>query len=291
MRYAFIQQQSAKLPVRTMCQLLNVQPSGYYAWLERPVRDGQQRREELKMQIHTSYQANRQVYGSPRIHQELKAQGITCCRNTVAKLMKQMGLSAVTVKPFRVRTTDSNHGFAVAENLLDQEFEAQRPNQVWLADITYIPTEEGWLYLAGIKDLCTRKIVGWSMAEHLRAELVRDALAMAIGRQCPGSDLIHHSDRGVQYACREFQAALTNHGIVCSMSRKGNCYDNAPMESFWGTLKQELVYRRPFPSRAEARRAIFEYIEIFYNRQRRHSALDYASPEQFERQALKEQAA
>ena len=232
-----------------MCQVLNLSRSGYYAWRDRPVSEAQVHREKLMEQIQQSYPHNRGVYGSPRLVLELKDQGLACCRNTVARLMRRLDLQAVTVKSFKVRTTDSRHHLPVAENLLQQDFTAAQPNQVWAADITYIHTGEGVLYLAGIKDLCTRKIVGFSMDARMPAELVMAALTMAIGREHPGAGLIHHSDRGSQYASGVFQDLIKGQGLICSMSGRGNCYDNASMESFWGTLKQELIYRRQFLTR------------------------------------------
>jgi putative transposase len=274
-----------------MCQVLQVSRSGYYAWRDRPASPMQVHREKLQDQLQQSYQQNRGVYGSPRLAMELKALGMACCRNTVAKLMRLAGLRAVSARQYKVVTTDSKHGLPVADNLLNQDFFCPEPDRIWVGDITYIPTDEGVLYLAGIKDLCTRKIVGFSMGERMPAELVIDALKMALGRQRPGPELIHHSDRGSQYASKAFQGLLQEHRITCSMSGKGNCFDNASMESFWGTLKQELVYPRHFQSRQEARQAIFEYIEVFYNRMRRHSSLGYVSPAQYERQAKTRQAA
>jgi putative transposase len=274
-----------------MCQVLNVSRGGYYDWRNRPASASQVRREKLMAQIQQSYEQSRRVYGSPRLTLELKDLGFTCCRNTVARLMHLLDLQAVTVKRFKVRTTDSSHGLPVAENLLQQDFSAAAPNLVWVTDITYVPTDEGVLYLAGIKDLCTRKIVGWSMDERMPAELVMAALQMAIGKEHPGAGLICHSDRGSQYASAKYQDLLELNGITCSMSGRGNCYDNASMESLWGSMKQELVYQRNFKTREEARAAIFEYIEIFYNRQRRHSSLGYVSPIEFERQVKTRQAA
>ena len=274
-----------------MCQVLNISRSGFYDWRDRPASDAQARREKLMEQIQQSYHENRGVYGSPRLVLELKDQGGCCCRKTVAKLMRLQGLRAISARRFKVVTTDSKHGLPVAGNLLNQDFACAEPNTMWVADITYIPTKEGVLYLAGLKDLCTRKIVGFSMGQQMPAELVMDALRMAIGREQPGAGLIHHSDRGSQYASKAFRDLLAEQQMTCSMSRKGNCYDNASMESFWGTLKQELVYQKEFATREEARRAIFEYIEVFYNRKRRHSSLGYLSPVQYERQVKTKRAA
>ena len=222
------------------------------------------------------------TYGSPRVHAELAEQKIDVCVNTVAKLMKQAEIRSVMHRKFVVATTDSNHDLPVAPNLLDRKFEAELPNRKWCCDITYIPTGEGFLYLAAVIDVCSRKIVGWSMAEHLRTELCSEALDMALRSRTPGSDLLHHSDRGVQYASVHYQRLLQTHGVRVSMSRVGDCYDNAMMESFWGTFKTELVHHRNYATREQARQSIFKYIECWYNRKRRHSAIGYKSPEQFE---------
>src|SRR6185437_7518990 len=237
----------------------------------------QQRRQALAIEIETIHQEVKQRYGSPRIHAELRARGLGCCVNTVAKLMRQHGIAAKTKRKFRC-TTDSNHDRPVAENILDRQFEPTAANQAWLADITYIPTREGWLYLAAVEDLYSRQIVGWSMSERMSSRLVVDALEMAVSRRLPGEGLLAHSDRGSQYASDHYQRLLEQHGITCSMSRRGNCWDNAPMESFFASLKKELVHHEDYQTRAEARASVFEYIEVFYNRVRRHSALGYLSP-------------
>jgi transposase InsO family protein len=213
------------------------------------------------------------------VHAELRAQGVRVSRKRVERLMREGGLGVETRRR-GPRTTDSRHGRPVAPNLLGRRFAAERPDMVWLADISYVPTGEGWLYLAAIEDPATREIVGWSMADHLRAGLCVDALAMAIQRRQPPRGLIHHSDRGVQYASEPYQAILARHGLCCSMSRRGDCLDNAPMESFFGSLKNELVHRTTFPTREAARRAVFEYVEGFYNRRRRHSSLGFLTPVQ-----------
>lgn len=236
----------------------------------------------LTRQIQEISDEHKQRYGRIRIHRELLDLGYKCCVNHVSKLMKQAGIRAYCPKPFRPTTTDSKHNRPLAENHLDRCFEVSAPDQVWLADITYIGTDEGWLYLAAVEDLCTRKIVGWSMDTTMESRLVVDALEMAIDRRMPQIGLMTHSDRGSQYASEHYQRVLSQHGIQCSMSRKGNCWDNAPMESFFATLKKELVHREKYQTIEEARLSIFEYIEVYYNRRRRHSALDYRSPEQFE---------
>jgi transposase InsO family protein len=299
MRYAFIQQQAAKLPVRTMCRLLAVHPSGYYAWRgtatatataaaaaarREPPCQREARQLQLLESIRRVHEQSGGRYGSPRVHQALKKQGVVCSRKRVAKLMQQAHIRSTRHRRFRVRTTDSNHEHPLVANLLDRQFEQETINQTWVSDITYVATDEGWLYVASVMDLCSRRIIGWSTAAHLRAELVTEALTKAIEQRCPTTteDLLHHSDRGVQYACGQYQAMLAQHGITCSMSRRGNCYDNASMESFFKTFKVELVYQEHYATRAEARKSIYSYIEVFYNRQRLHSSLGYRSPVEYE---------
>ena len=284
MRFAFIEENQQRWPVELMCQVLRVSRSGYYQWLARPISARQQRQEQIIAQIQEVHDETRGVYGSPRQHQELLARGIIVCQNTVAKLMKQAGIRAKTHRRFLVRTTDSDHDHPVASNRLRRRFDDfDLPDRAWVADITYVPTDEGWLYFAAVMDLCSRKIVGWAMADHLRADLCTEALQMALARRRPPrAGLLHHSDRGVQYACDQYQAVLAQHGIECSMSRRGDCYDNAAMESFFATLKTELVYHEHYATLQQARQSIFEYVEVFYNRKRRHSSLGYLSPEQFE---------
>jgi transposase InsO family protein len=281
-KFAFIHDHLEEYPVTLCCRVLRVSRSGYYAWCKRPASIRQHRRETLAEQIGQVHQANRGVYGSPRVHQVLQAAGEQVCENTVAKIMREQCLRAKGNRRFVPRTTDSAHGKPVAANVLDRQFAADAPNRRWVADITYIPTREDWLYLAGVLDLYSRKIVGWSMADHLGWELVADALDMGLWRRQPPKGLLHHSDRGVQYACDNYQGLLARHGITVSMSGVGNCYDNAAMESFWATLKTELVHHEQYATRDDARRSIFEYIEAFYNRKRIHSSLGYVSPEVFE---------
>lgn len=270
-----------------MCRVLQVSLSGYYAWRKRPRSARCGRRNRLLTAIREIHRKSRQTYGSPRIHAALKSSEVGCCENTVARLMRENQLKAKTKRKYKA-TTDSSHGLPVAPNRLRREFHVEKPNQVWVADITYIPTDEGWLYLATELDLYSRRIVGWAMSDRMTSELVIEALKMALDQRQPPADLVHHSDRGSQYASAAFQAMLAAHGLVCSMSRKGDCYDNAVMESFYGTLKTELVSfagpagRGSFATRAEARQAIFEWIEVFYNRQRLHSTLGYRSPADFE---------
>jgi transposase InsO family protein len=269
-----------------MCAALGVSRSGYYAWAGgREPGPRQKRREELAEQIRRVHEQSRRTYGSPRVYQELKAREVACCENTVAKVMREQGIRSVVRRRFRVRTTDSSHAHPVAPNVLDRSFDQEAPDRAWAADITYVPTGEGWLYLAAVIDLCTRRIVGWAMGQSLKAELCEEALGMAIGRRRPGEGLVHHSDRGVQYACGLYRRLLAANGMVCSMSGRGDCYDNAVAESFFKTLKVELVYQQPggrYATRAEARRSVFEYVEVFYNRRRLHSSLGYQSPEQYE---------
>lgn len=265
-----------------MCNVLEVSKSGYHARRKRPISARGQRCRQLKEQIRQAHERSRGTYGSPRIAVELKESGVSVCENTVAKYMREEGLRCASQRRFRVLTTDSNHDYPIAANVLDRQFESPKPDRTWCVDITYVPTGEGFLYLAAVIDLCSRRIVGWSMAGHLRAELCLEALSMAAAGRRPGAGLLHHSDRGVQYACEAYRSFMDSYGMQASMSRTGNCYDNAVMESFFSTLKRELVHRHRYATRAEARLAIFEYIEVFYNRQRRHSAIGYKSPEAFE---------
>jgi transposase InsO family protein len=267
--------------VENMCRVLRVSPSGYYAWSGRGASEHEIEDARLIDKIRGIYDASNGVYGVRRIHRQLLAGGESCSRNRVARLMRKCGIKARRRLKYRV-TTDSKHNFPVAKNLLAREFFSAGPNQVWASDITYIWTLEGWLYLAAVIDLHSRMVVGWSMSERLDRSLVLDGLSMATGRRSPGPGLIHHSDRGSQYASFDYQRALAKHEMLCSMSRKGDCWDNAVAESFFSTLKTERVHHRLYRSRAEARRDIFEYIEVFYNRVRLHSTLGYLSPAQFE---------
>jgi putative transposase len=279
--FAFIEQHKPTWPVTLMCRAFSVSTSGFYAWLARPQSEQERRREAILAEIHTIHAEVKARYGSPRIHKELKARNVPCSVNTVAKLMHDHGIHAKTKRKFR-NTTDSRHTRPLADNLLDRQFNPSKPNEAWLGDITYIWTREGWLYLAAVEDLYSRMVVGWSMAEHMESRLVVDALEMAIARRLPSEGLLAHSDRGSQYASEHYQSLLLKHGIDCSMSGKGQCWDNAPMESFFASLKKELVYDEDYHSREQARSSIFEYIEAFYNPKRRHSALGYLSPVEFE---------
>ena len=266
-----------------MCRVLGVSASGFYASRSRPPSRRSRANAELSERIRGIFQDSRATYGSPRVHYELRDQGERLGRKRVERLMREMGLKAQTPRRFR-RTTDSNHDLPVAANRLDRQFLVETPDAVWATDITYVRTYEGWLYLAVVLDLFSRRVVGWSMADHMRTELVRGALEMALGNRLPEGELLHHSDRGSQYASFEYQKVLQKNGIECSMSRRAECYDNAVVESFFGTLKTELVYRHSWLTRREARLAIHEYIEVFYNRRRRHSHLGYLSPAEFENQ-------
>lgn len=264
-----------------MCDALEVSASGYYAWAARPDSPTEERRQELVGAIEEIHAEVKQRYGSPRMAAELTARGHACSENTVAKLMREHGIKARGPRRF-VRTTDSNHRLPVADNLLDRDFDPSGPNESWSADITYVPTREGWVYLAVVEDLFSRMVVGWSMAETMESRLVVDALGMAITRRRPGAGLTAHSDRGSQYASDHYQRVLASAGIVCSMSGRGQCWDNAPVESFFGSLKRELGVE-VFATRDRARAEIFEYLEVFYNRVRRHSSLGFLSPVEFER--------
>jgi putative transposase len=267
-------------PIRLLCESLDVAPSGYYDWRRRQVQPGQRHLENARLAqaIQQVHQQSRQTYGSPRIHQVLRRSGQACGRNRVARLMRQLQLAGRQRRRYRVRTTDSQHAPPIAPNRLAAQPPPTRPNQVWVADITYIPTAEGWLYLAGILDLYSRKLVGWAMGSHLDTRLVLASWHMALGRRRPKAGLLLHSDRGCQYASSELRQALHQAHAVASMSRTANCYDNATMESFWSTLKHELIYRTNFRTRAEAKAAIFEFIEVFYNQTRLHSSLNYLFP-------------
>jgi len=270
-----------EFPLIMMCRLFGVSRSGYYAWLDRPESRRAQETRALTGRIRVVHAQSREMYGAPRVWRQLRAQGHLCGKNRVARLMRENGIRAKGRRRYRA-TTDSRHALPVAPNLLERHFEPGCADRVWASDITYIRTQEGWLYLAPVMDLHSRRIVGWSMGSELDHSLAVKALQMAIANRRPRRGLIHHSDRGVQYACGEYQRLLRAHGIRSSMCRKGDCWDNAPMESFFATLKTELVRHRSYRTRGEARREIFEYIEGFYNRRRMHSSLGYVSPAEFE---------
>lgn len=277
MSYAFISAHAGEHAVSRMCQVLKVSTSGYYEWRGRPPSAREQANERLLAAIRRVHAGSRGTYGSPRVHAALRREGQGVGKHRVARLMRQHGIAGVKPKRKRPVTTQRDGRAWVAPNLLAQDFVATRPNEKWVADITYIDTDEGWLYLAAVLDLYARTIVGWSMADHLHSALVEDALKMALGRRFPLDGLLHHSDRGSQYTSGAVRALLRQHAIQVSMSGVGNCYDNAPMESFFGTLKTECATSR-FASHAEARRVLFEYLEVWYNRQRLHSAIGYQPP-------------
>jgi transposase InsO family protein len=281
-KFAFIRDNIGYFDVIVMCDVLRVATSGYYAWCKRPESARAKRARELAEQIRIVHAASRRTYGSIRVCKHLRKSGTVVCRNTIAKLMKEAGIRAKTCKKFRVSTTDSNHNNPVAPNVLDRRFVVSELDKVWVTDITYLHTGEGVLYLAGIMDLCSRRIIGWSMSETMTAQLVVDAMDMAVKARDPHPGLMHHSDRGVQYTCGRYREFLAEHDITVSMSRRGNCYDNAVMESFWGKLKTEELYDHELATRDHARAIVFDYIEVFYNRLRSHSALGYISPDQFE---------
>lgn len=292
-RHAFIAAHAAFYPLRVLCRHLGVARSWYLERAARPDGDRQESgragaRRSLIDAIRRIFKASRSTYGAPRIHAELRAEGRRVSRKTVAKIMKENGISPPRRRKRKPVTTDSQHNHRIAPNLLARQFKAERPNAVWLADITYVRTDEGWLYVAAVKDMATCEIVGWSMDTSLHSPLAERAVTMAIQRHNPPEGLIHHSDRGVQYASGPYRKILARHKLTASMSRKGDCLDNAPMESFFGSLKTELVHRTRFRTREEARRAIFEYIEVWYNRRRRHSAIGYITPEQARAQSGKE---
>lgn len=287
MIFAWIEERRNQWPIAVMCRVLEVSRSGFYAWRSRGASAAEVRRDKLTDEVKAIHAEVKARYGSPRIHAELVARGHECCVNTVARIMREAGIAAKTKRKFR-QTTDSNHALPVAENVLDRQFEPEEPNTSWVADVTYISTREGWLYLAVVEDLFSRRIVGWSMDATMTSRLVVDALEMALARRpslkgSSSSALVAHSDRGSQYASEHYQRRLSEERIACSMSRRGNCWDNAPMESFFASLKKELVHDEDYATRGDAKASIFEYIETFYNRVRRHSSLGYVSPTEYER--------
>jgi putative transposase len=286
MKFRMVEDCRDAWPVQELCRVLGVSTAGYYAWRSRPESKRAAANRTLLDDIRQVHANSGGRYGSPRVHAALRAGGRRVGRGRIERLMRHHGMRGLIAQRRRVQTTDSRHAFPVAPNLLDRKFSTtSRPNQIWLADLTYIATGEGWLYMAAIMDLHTRKIIGWSMRSHMRAELATSALMMATQRQRPSAGLTHHSDRGTQYACGDYQAALRHAGITPSMSRRANPLDNAPMESFFHTLKTELVHHRTYATHDEAKRDLFAYVEGFYNHQRLHSALDYRTPDQAERQA------
>jgi putative transposase len=283
MKYAFIAEHASAYPVERQCGALGVAVSGYYAWRKRGVSRHQAQDAALLEQIGQVYQRSRRLYGSPRVHAALKRAGIACSRKRVARLMRQAGIHSLRQRRRPVPTpSDLTDTHDMAPNRLNRQFQADHPNQKWVADITYVPTAEGWLYLAAILDLFSRRLVGWAMHSRCDTALVTAALQMAFAHRHPETDLLHHSDRGSQYTSADYTSRLAHHGIRLSMSRTGNCYDNAVMESFFRTLKAECVSLNRFSSRLQARQALFEFLEVYYNRQRLHSTLGYLTPVEFE---------
>jgi putative transposase len=268
-------------PLPQLCRVLKVSSSGYYAWVDRPLSKRAAAEARLEAEIQGAHRRTRKVYSAEKLQYDLAEHGIKAGICRIRRIRKKLGIRCKQNKKFKA-TTNSNHRLPVADNILNQQFKTNAPNKVWVSDITYIPTSEGWLYLAGHKDLFSGDIVGYAMAERMTKNLVQESLIKAIRNRRPDKGLIHHSDRGSQYCAHEFRNMLKQHGFVASMSRKGNCYDNAPMESFWGTLKQELTNHRRYKTRREAMQDIIEYIEIFYRRQRRQSVRDFLSPLAFE---------
>lgn len=282
-----IKQLRPQYPVPLLCQSLEVSPSGYYAWMKRPDSPRQKEEARLAVEIKAAHKRNRETYGPERLQTDLADHGIQVGVHRIKRIRRAHGIRCKQVKKFKA-TTNSDHSLPVADNLLDQNFVAEAPNQAWVTDITYIPTAEGWLYLAGHKDLFSGEVVGYAMGDRMTKNLVSQSLFRAVSAKRPAAGLIHHSDRGSQYCAHEYRKLLEQFGMQASMSRRGNCYDNAPIESFWGTLKNELVHHRRYTTRQEAMREITEYIEIFYNRQRRQARLGYLSPAAYERKYFKE---
>lgn len=281
MKFRFIEEQRVAFPVTKLCEMLSVSPAGFYASRVRPRSARAIDNTTLKGEIRRVFHESHRRYGAPRVHAELVARGRKVSLNRVARMMRALSLRARRKRRF-VPTTNSRHKMPVAPNVLDRRFETDAPDKTWVTDITYVWTREGWLYVAAILDLFSRRVVGWAMSESLSRELALDALDMALRTRAPPAGLLHHSDRGCQYASADYQEALAERSIRCSMSRKGNCWDNAVAESFFATLKAELVNEADFETRAQARTALFEYLEVFYNRRRRHSSLGYVSPLHYE---------
>jgi len=280
--FGWVEERRQEYPVAVMCRVLRVSRSGFYARLKLAPSAAAARRAELVARIGEVHAEAKGRYGSPRVHAELTARGVACGVNTVAKVMRANGIRAKTSRRF-VRTTDSRHGLPVAENVLGRDFAPPSPDAAWAADFTYVPTLEGWLFLAIVVDLFSRRIVGWAMSATMTSRLVVDALDMAVSRRGPAAGLVTHSDRGSQYASEYYQRALRAEGMTCSMSGVGQCWDNAVVESTFGQIKRELVHHETYATRDEARASIFEYVEVFYNRVRRHSTLGYVAPAEYER--------
>ena len=292
MKYAWIKRHKRLFPTVVMCRVLKVSTSGYYDSVKCQPSARQVRRNSIAQAVAHSYFESKRIYGYRKVYEDLIAEDIQCCDETVRRVMRDIGLYSRIKRKFVV-TTDSNHIFKIADNILGRNFKAARPNRKWAADITYIPTKLGWLYLAVVMDLYSRRIVGWAMSENIDSALVQSAMKMALLHRRPGAGLIHHSDRGVQYAAQDFQDLLEDNNVVCSMSRKGNCWDNACVESFFGSLKSEWVKDRIYESFDDGKKDIFNFIEMFYNRQRRHKTLGYVSPVVYEEayEVKQEQAA
>ena len=286
MIYRFIDQHRLRWPVRVQCRVLEVAASGYYAWRGRGPSKRAVANQNLLQDIRQIFWDSGKRYGSRRVRKDLERQGQRVGKARIEKLMQANDLRSITRKRVRIKTTDSNHNLPVAENVLDRNFGALNPNEKWVSDITFVPTDEGWLYVAIILDLFSRKIVGWAMRDHMKTELVLAALMMALQRQKPKAGFIHHSDRGSQYASHAYQDALRSAGAVPSMSRKGNCWDNAPAESFFHTLKTELVHHKHYATKEDAKRDLFTYIEGYYNSRRIHSAIGYVTPVEMELNAV-----
>lgn len=289
MKYQLIEQEvelDSSKSIRWLCQKLEVSASGYYDWLNWEPGLRVLKQQELDREMLAIHAEVKQRYGSPRMHQELLDRGFKCSLNTVAKSMKRLGIRSVTAKKYRIRTTDSRGNTRIAENLVNQDFKAKKANELWLGDITYIHTKEGTLFLAAIEDMWSRKIVGWSMDTHMESGLVVAALKMAVKNRKPKKGLVMHTDQGSQYSSDHYIGEIEKRGLVRSMSDAGDCFDNAPMESFWSTLKKEEVHTKEYRTRDEAKSSVFEYIESFYNRQRKHSKLSYRSPDEFESNEL-----
>jgi len=282
-KYGWIDERRAEYPIRALCAALEVSPSGYYEWKSRPGGERRERRARIVQAAQKFFEESRRIYGYRKVHRDLVAADMACSREMVRQVMRENGWkSKVQRRGRRVVTTDSAHDLPVAANLLNRDFGASRPNEKWVTDITYVATKEGWLYLATVLDLYSRRIVGWSAGDSLATALVREALLRAVRNRLPKGDLLHHSDRGSQYASLEYRNLLEINELTASMSRKANCWDNAPMESFFGSLKTEWLNFEQFANREQAKGSVFEYIEVFYNRRRRHEALDYRTPIEFE---------
>ena len=286
MRYRCIHKRRRRYSVRMMCRVLGVSRSGYYAWCARDESPRSERDRTLRHRIQQVHLESRGVYGARKVHRALTAQGEACGRHKVARLMREAGLKGCPKRRFRARPEQAP-SHPMAPNVLDQDFRASRPNERWASDITFIATRQGWLYLAIVMDLYSRRIVGWAMDRYVGRHLVMEALTMALGYRQPTGSLLHHSDRGPQYTSDDFRDLLDQHGIRCSMSARGHCYDNAPVESFFALLKRERIRRRTYATREEAKADVFDYIEVFYNRKRSHGTLNYVSPVAYEKAALR----